>query len=241
MAEDEIIKKHTKAAYKALKDPEMDWKHKLKEILLEIVIIVFAVSISIWFHNWSESLKDRSEEKEFLKGLKGDIQADLKEMNSDRASLRKGFWAVRYFEKVGAGQALNKDSLNKNLWIFFSQAQINPRIGRYEALKASGRFDIIANKKLQYNIIDLYQKSFPQIFRLNAFMNSLIADKVDPYISDYISFDNKGVDNVQMMMKKPKMRFWLLQCEGFKNSIDAYSEGIDKGKEIIKQIDKELQ
>ena len=162
-------------------------------------------------------------------------------MNSDRASLRKGFWAVRYFEKVGAGQELNKDSVNKNLWIFFSQAQINPRIGRYEALKASGRFDIITDKKLQYDIIDLYQKSFPQIFRLNAFMNSLIADKADPYISDYISFDDKGADDVQMMLRKPKMRFLLLQCEGFKNSIDAYSEGISKGNEIIKQIDKELQ
>ena len=239
MAEDEIIK-HTKAAYKAFKDPEKDWIHKLKEVLLEVLIIVFAVSISIWFHNWSESIKDHNEEKEFLKGLKGDIQADLKEMNSDRAVLRKGFLAVRYFEKVGVGQVLNKDSVNKNIWIFFSQAQINPRIGRYEALKASGRFDIITNKKLQYDIIDLYQKSFPQIFRLNAFMNSVIADKVDPYISDYISFDNKGASNVQIMLRKPKMRFLLLQCEGFKNSIDAYSEGIGKGNEIIKQIDKEL-
>ncbi len=241
MAEDEIIKKHTKAAYKAWRDPSKDWKHKLKEILLEVLIIVFAVTLSIWLHNWSESIKDRNEEKEFLKGLKGDIQADLKEMNSDRANLRKAFWAARYFERVGAGQALSNDSLNKNVWIFFSQAQINPRIGRYEALKASGRFDIITNKKLQYDIIDLYQKNFTEIFRLNAFMNSLIADKVDPYISDYITFDKKGVDNIQAMLQKPKMRFLLLQCEGFKNSIDAYSEGINKGSEIMNQIDKELQ
>ncbi|HZY39895.1 MAG TPA: hypothetical protein VFE53_24745 [Mucilaginibacter sp.] len=241
MAEDEIIKKHAKAAYKAWRDPEKDWKHKLREILLEVLIIVFAVTVSIWLHNWSESIKDHNEEKEFLKGLKGDIQADLKEMNNDRASLRKGFWAVRYFEVVGAGQLLNKDSLNKNVWIFFSQAQINPRIGRYEALKASGRVDIIINKKLQYDIIDLYQKNFPQIFRLNAFMNSLITDKVDPYVGDYISFDNKGVANAQEMLRKPKMRFLLLQCEGFNSSVGAYSDGISKGNEIIKEIDKELQ
>jgi hypothetical protein len=241
MAEDEIIKKHTKAAYEAFKNPEKDWLHKLKEILLEIGIIVFAVSFSIWLHNWSEGLKDRREEKEFLKGLKGDIEADLKEMNSDRANLSKGYWAISYFGKVGAGQPLTKDSLNKNLWIFFSQAQINPRIARYEALKASGKFDIINNKKLQYDIIDLYQKDFPQIFRLNAFINSLISDKVDPYIGDYISFDDKTGNDIQAILRKPKMRFMLLQCEGLKNSVDAYSEGINKGNEIIKQIDKELQ
>ena len=105
----------------------------------------------------------------------------------------------------------------------------------------SKRKDIITNKKLQYDIIDLYQKNFPQIFRLNAFMNSLIADKVDPYMSDYISFDNKGLANAQAMLQKPKMRFLLLQCEGISNSIDAYSRGISEGNEIIKEIDKELQ
>ena len=72
-------------------------------------------------------------------------------------------------------------------------------------------------------------------------MNSMITDKVDPYISDYISFDKNGVDHIQAMLRKPKMRFLLLQCEGLKNSADAYSEGISKGNEIIKETDKELQ
>ena len=40
MAEDEI-RKHAKAAYKAWNDPHKSWKNKLKETLLEIVIIVF--------------------------------------------------------------------------------------------------------------------------------------------------------------------------------------------------------
>src|ERR1700743_1308461 len=101
MAEDEIIK-HTKKAYKAFRDPEKDWMHKAKEILLEVLIIVFAVSVSIWLHNWSEDVKDQKEEKEFLKGLKGDIAADLKEMSSDRASLLRGYNAILYFKKIGA-------------------------------------------------------------------------------------------------------------------------------------------
>jgi hypothetical protein len=76
MAENEIVK-HAEAAYKAVKNPETSWLHKLKEVLIEIFIIVFAVSLSIWFHNWSDSLHERREEREFLKGMKGDIQADL--------------------------------------------------------------------------------------------------------------------------------------------------------------------
>src|SRR3569833_3151088 len=111
MAEDEI-RKHTRAVYKTLRDPEKGWKHKLQDILLEIVIIVFAVTVSIWLHNWSESIKDRKAEKVFLTGLKGDLQADLSEMKSDRDGLTRMLNGVRYFEKVGAGMELNKDSLN---------------------------------------------------------------------------------------------------------------------------------
>ena len=41
MADDEI-RKHAKAALKAMKEPNTDWKHKLKDIITEILIIVFA-------------------------------------------------------------------------------------------------------------------------------------------------------------------------------------------------------
>jgi hypothetical protein len=192
MAEDEIIKKHTKGVHKSWRDPGKSWKQKLKEILLEILIIVFAATISIWFHNWSESINDRKAEKEFLKGLKYDIQADLKEMTGDRKSLRTQLTGIHYFDRAAGGEKLLKDSLSKYSWVFFAQTQINPRIGRFEALKGSGKLDIIENKNLQYNIIDLYQKNFPQIFRLNQFSNTLMADKVDAFIGDNMTLDARG-------------------------------------------------
>jgi len=242
MAEDEIIKKHTKAVYKSWRDPEKSWKQKLKDILLEILIIVFAVTISIWFHNWSESINDRKAEKEFLKGLKYDIQADLKEMTGDREGLRTQLAGIHYFDRAAGGEKLLKDSLSKYSWVFFAQTQINPRIGRFEALKGSGKLDIIENKNLQYNIIDLYQKNFPQIFRLNQFTNTLMADKVDAFIGDNMVLDTKGsLTNGEKVLTSSKMRFLLMQCEGLRNNIDAYSQGIDKGKAIIKQIDDEIK
>jgi hypothetical protein len=242
MSEDEIIKKHTKAVYEAWKDPAKDWKHKLKDVFLEVLIIVFAVTVSIWLHNWSEDIKDRRAEKDFLIGLKGDIQADLTEMKNDRHSLKKALDGVHYFEKIGGGMALNKDSLSAYIWIFFSQAQINPRISRFEALKGSGKLDIIENKKLQYDIIDLYQKNFPQIFRMNQFMNSLIADKFDSFIGDNMELDIKGsAVNAQEVLRKSKMRILLFEAEGFRNSVESYSQGMDKANEIIKLIDQELK
>jgi len=50
---------------------------KVKDILIEICIIVFAVSLSIWLHSWSEHRHEQKEVSEFLDGLKGDLNKDI--------------------------------------------------------------------------------------------------------------------------------------------------------------------
>ena len=43
MAEQEVIK-HTRNTIKVLRDPEKNWWRKLKEVILEILIIVFKLN-----------------------------------------------------------------------------------------------------------------------------------------------------------------------------------------------------
>lgn len=243
MAEDEIIKKHTKAVYAAWVNPDKKWFHKLKDILQEVLIIVFAVSVSIWLHNWSEGRKDKKAEKEFFRGLKEDLQADVKEMMDDRKVFQQVVRYTIYYEQIGRGAVADQDSVLKFSWIFFTQAQINPRISRFEALKGSGKLDIIEDKKKLYNIIDVYQKIFPNIFRTNQAFNSITADKIDPYISDILQIDEKGTfTNALAIIRTSKMRLLLMLMEGNAgNCIKSYSNGIDKSNEIIKQIDEELK
>src|ERR1700712_5728576 len=117
MAEDEIIKKHTKAVYTTMTDRNKKWLHKLKDILLEVLIIVFAVSVSIWFHSWAEDRKDAKEEKEFYSGLKEDLKADVLEMMNDRATFQQLLQHAGYFARIARGMVPNKDSVASYQWI----------------------------------------------------------------------------------------------------------------------------
>jgi hypothetical protein len=240
MADLEIIK-HAKAAIAASRDRTKKWPHKLQEILLEVAIIVFAVSLSIWLHNWSERRKDRLEEREFLAGLKKDLLADIAEMKGDRDSYQSGLKAIKYFERVGGGERLNNDSLNAYQWIFVAVAQINPRVSRFEALKGSGRMSIVENKELLLNITDLYAKDFPRIVRRNDFVNSLIQNTLMPVIASRLELDANGQGtNWQEVLRLSQVRLMVFQTETVGNNINAYSTGIDKCLLIIKQIDGEL-
>lgn len=241
MAEDEI-RKHTKAAYKAWNDPHKSFKHKVKEVALEIVIIVFAVTLSIWLHNWSEGLKDKHEEKQFLLGLKEDLQKDTIEMASDRKSYVDVLTAFRYFRRVGVGEPLNADSLAAYNWTFFNTTQLIPNISRFEGLKGSGKLNIIENRDLLDHILDLYQEDIPYLQFLNQSFSDYKNRSIMPFISAHATLNAKdSVINMTEMLHQPEMRMLLARADGVAGNVQQYTKCIADSRKIIELIDEEIK
>jgi molybdopterin converting factor small subunit len=241
MAEDEI-RKHGKAVYETLSSRKKNWQHKLKDILVEILIIVFAVSVSIWFHNWSEELKDRKLEKEFLMGLKTDLQSDLKEMKGDTAAYHVILNGALYFRRVGAGEALNADSLKKYNWIFFANVRKQARTNRFEALKSSGKLDIIENKALLANIISLYQEINPTIAEGDREFTSYNTNTIGAFIDSHSKLDTaNNITNWLELFRSTQLRMALFRDNSIREIIRAYEIDINKCNEIIKQIDSQTK
>lgn len=241
MAEDEI-RKHAKATYHTLMDKEKNWQHKLKDILVEIIIIVFAVTVSIWFHNWSEELQNHKEERNFLAELKDDIKGDTANLNSSLQFYEFSLNGIKYFEKVGAGDSLIEDSLNKYGNLFFSNTRLQPHISRYEALKGSGKFSIIEDKRLLNDIIDLHESDISHIEILNNFYIQYI-QQVASFIIEHAQLNRAGkLTNAQDILRTAQMRLQLGYGRNFiaNNAIPAHQKNIQKCNELTQQIDKFL-
>jgi hypothetical protein len=241
MADQEVIK-HVKHAIDVARS-DRRWTHKLQEILLEIAIIVFAVSLSIWLHNWSEGSKDREEEREFLVGLKADLQADIAEMQSDRNGFLKDLQGEEYFFAAGNGGAYNLDSLKQYQQLLFSYTDFFPRVSRFEALRGSGRLGIIRDKELLVHIADLYTKDVPMITRVNDYLNDLRKNQLLPIFWRYakLKADGTGVVNWDEVLHMPEMRIMILSLQTAGNNVKRYGEAIRTSEMIIKEIDKDLK
>jgi hypothetical protein len=174
MAEQEVIK-HTKKVFKIWNNDSHSTWQKIKEFLLEIFIIVFAVSLSIWLHDKSEETHQQKEVKEFLLGLREDLQSDIKEMESDKFSYSKQGEAFSYIAGIKKDQVIDKDSLQKySPWLFNTTGLLQNN-GRFEGFKASGKIGTIKDKQLQNNIMDLYQEDIPSLL---ASTNGYISTKL---------------------------------------------------------------
>src|SRR6476660_5918389 len=130
MAEQEIIE-HTKRIFGIWKTKN-SLLHKLSEFIAEILIIVFAITLSIYFHDRSELRHQRHETKEFLLGLRQDLQTDMDEMSGDKNSFRENELAFRYNTSRKLDESLSGDTIRKYRdWILNTTGLI-PNSGRFE-------------------------------------------------------------------------------------------------------------
>ena len=167
MAEQEVIK-HTKKLFGIWETKNPIW-HKISEFLFEIFIIVFAVTISIYFHDRSELKHQRHETKEFLLGLREDLKTDIEEMKQDKRSFSQTQKAFAYITTRKIGEPISRDTIRKyNNWIFNTTGLV-PNNGRFEGFKSSGKIGTIENKILQNNIMDLYQENIPNLINSTDF------------------------------------------------------------------------
>ena len=237
MAEQEVIK-HTKKIFKVWSNKEHSLWHKLKEFLVEVFIIVFAVTISIWFHNRSEHAHQQEDVKQFLLGLKSDLQKDLEEMKNDRDSYVYQGIIFRYITSMKLNQHLNDDTLKKyEVWIY-NTTGLNPNNGRFEGFKSAGKIGQIENEDLQNDIMDLYQEDIVSVL---ASTDNFVMMK--QRFLEYMNKNKKrltdSTSNVNTVLLQDEAQNICIPLGYPRETIDRYDKCMAKANKIISEINKE--
>ena len=229
------IKDHAVKAYKTLKNRRLKFWEKAGEIGIEIGIIVFAVTLSIWVHDVSEHNHEQKDVKSFLLGLKKDLGGDLVQLQGDRASYLGQGAAFNYIATPSPNFKLNMDSIKKHQNYLSNITSFVPNNGRYEGFKSSGKLGNIEDDSLQNNIIKLYQDIVPSIL---ASTNSYIQRK--QYLFEYFYKNlkrNKDGSYDMLDALSSDEAFNISNSLTYTAEItERYENAIKKSKEIIKEI-----
>ena len=230
--QDEVIK-HTKKAIEKMKDKEHSFWDKLKEVSIEILIIVFAVTLSIWLHTWSEQQKQRNEAKEFLSDLKEDLNNDIDSLKNDQIQLNKNRKSIANVLMMTDSKL---DSIIKNKSSFGFQSAIGTTKisdGDYEGFKSSGKIGFIENKQLKKYILNYYQDAIPDLIEAQKINDSMII-KISDYWADHADEDIKQIILSQRL--KYRISMYLNTSEG---TLELYHNAIKTAQKIITEINKQ--
>ena len=236
MAEQEVIK-HTKNIFTLWKSSKGFW-HKTREFFVEIIIIVFAVSLSIYLHDRSELNHQRHETKEFLLGLKQDLGTDIAEMTDDKKSFEQSGKAFNYITHRKINEQLNADSINNYYRYIFNTTGLIPNSGRFEGFKSSGKMGTIENKELQNNIMDLYQENIPNLIVSTSFYTTK-KQRLFEYINATKKRLTDSTDNLLTVMASDQAFNMCSALTSVSEILTRYDTCVYKMKTIIDEINKE--
>ncbi|MHA4809047.1 hypothetical protein ACX0G9_13115 [Flavitalea flava] len=234
--QDEITK-HTRKAYGAIKDSSKKWTEKVTEILIEICIIVFAVSLSIWFHKRSEHAKEQADVKEFLLGLKTDLNGTIASGKDAIEGYKDSKERFTWLSSLSRNRKPNTDSLNKYFDLIYSSPVFISYSSRYEGFKSSGKLEQIENKKLLDAILDFYQQDIPTCKGTVGAWDAM-RNQLHNLVIDNLVRNEDGTDNRFQVVTMPKAHNLCESLIPWGQLFERHEILIKDAQGIVRQIDE---
>jgi len=128
----------------------------------EIVLVVIGILIALQIDNWNEARKDRARELGYLGNIRGDLVANIDEMDRYLATRSELIAAARRIlthfdgEPIEDVSAFNADGIGIYSWERFYLGN-----NTYQELVSSGNFALLSNHEIKDQLLDieaLYRK-----------------------------------------------------------------------------------
>ena len=241
MSEEKVIQ-HTEKIIHTISDKNKKWKQKIVEIIQEVLIIVFAVSLTLWLHNWNDRRHERKMEKEFLIGIRGDISNASNSLQASAIYLKSilkiydSLCSQILSNKINASYAdSNSNDLDNNFYFSSNSA-------RFEGFKSSGNLRILENKTLANHIISFFDNDLPfQRGDENSIFNH-IANNIHDNITNYAHFSPSGNRIISNLFNKTQVQNAIFENRDlYSAAINSKNKLSDEGKKLVAEIDNELK
>lgn len=237
MAELEMIN-HMKKSLKALSNHELSVKEKIKEFFVEIFIIVFAVSLSIWLHGVMEHRHQQAEVKFFLTELYKDLDYDLLVYAKAKQDCEETARGYAYLSNLPYGIMASKDSINHYKPFLFRKYTPLPTQGRYESFKNSGKINNIHDADLEGDILDLFEEDVKSLnIETNGYRR--LQETYTDYLALHLKRSGKENNMVSIYSSDESINF-SQQLSDTRQLDTAYTKCISKINLINKQIVEEI-
>jgi hypothetical protein len=228
----EEVTKHGKKIYRTIKSPSHSTAEKIKDIIIEIAIIVFAVTLSIWLHGRTEHRHEQVEVSTFLKGLKADLQQDIVLLERNRDVAIRLDSSYRFLLAIASQKVAAPADSNIYRNLYFDLRVTRPSIGRYEGFKSSGKIGLIEDDSLKQNILAFYQQTIPGLVYGEEFVNSLQTKILDLQID---KTDKTPI--IEFVRASKTASLFSLSSQNLSGNVGIYNRAITGAKTIIAQIE----
>ena len=215
----------------------------LKYAIGEILLVMVGILLALQVNNWNELQKESTLEKEYLKGIRQDLQQDINQASLVIIPKIHKLNIIKFLEPNFNLDSIyitkNIDTVNINfIELFHRGDSFRSTMSSYNSLIADGKSNLIKNKNLFQKIQRIYDEQYLRIYSLyddfKLRENSL--STTYPYEKlhwDFQTIQNSGHEEIIASLAN----FWELG--------HFYCTYLDKSilevKSLINEIDVEIE
>lgn len=241
MSEEKIIK-HSQNAVQLLKSTTKSIKEKIVGVLEEIIIIIIAVSLTLAFHNWNDHRKEEEIARNFLIGIKKDLDFDAKSL---RDAIKEYQPTVDYYDTVW--QQINNRKVDNAYVDAGSLYLLNTLYftydgSRFEGFKSSGYLRLITNEILLKRLMQVYSTDMPFQKQMDDQTFGKRAEDFNRYIGTKVLIDTSGKFHVSALLNDPSVRYQVFFYGFVLQERQRHKKAlVDELFALADEIDKELK
>jgi len=242
MAEEELIYGHAKQALQSLTNRKKRWNERISDFFWEVFIIIVAVNITLWFHDWSEKRHDRELEKNFLIGTSNDL--DMVRSSLDKYSTYYQP-TLDYYDSVWV--QMNDHRIDTAFVDTYSYLLTNTMYfeydnSRFESFKFSGYLRLIENPELSEEISSLYTVWLPNRKTNDNTIFDAKRQDFTTYIGSKVSIDSSGKMQVSKLLNNPEVKYQIYAQKFLLQEMKVQKQDLRQRIErLINLIDEELK
>jgi hypothetical protein len=240
MSEEKIIK-HAGNAVHVIKDKKLTWWGKLKELAEEIAIIIFAVSVTLAFHNWNDERHEHKMEREFLDGISDDLKREAKNIGTVNGLNKTADYYDKAWKQISTGE-IDAAYLDTNSYQLVNTSFLTFDNARFEGFKSSGYLRLIENKELLKHLTYLYISDIP--FEINADQTfySERREGYNNYIGIKAPIDINHVTHISKIINDPAVKYQLSWYGMYLHERIRHKQQLaERMSKVAAEIDEELK
>ena len=243
-AEEDKIVEHAKEAIHSLTDKKKSWKEKIGSFLWEILIIIIAVNLTIWFHSWSDKRHERQLEKEFLISTRKSLVQDTTNIRNYIKSTTN--LSLVYLDSVlsqiNRNKKIDAQYVDSHIGLLVNDFGMNFNYGIYQSFSSAGNLRLIENQKLLSDIISLYSNDLPNIKSNLKYFIEQGFDVFQKYIGLKTGIDNSRSTKLSTIIYQPEVIYYFQMRAAYLGEIINEGEKlINQIAAVIQEIDQELK
>ena len=243
MAEEEKIREHAKHALKALTNKKKKWTERLRDFLWEILIIVVAINLTLWFHNWSDKRHDRELEKNFLIDIRENLIADTAMLQAHNNFFTEN--VIAYYDSVLyqiKHNQINTEYIDSNSGQLINNKGVGFDNSIFQSFSSAGNLRLIENRKLLSDIMFLYSTVLPGNITNSEYVAKYRQDIFEKYIGSKIDFDDTLSCKLSTIIHQPEVKYVIQWGSLLLNGVsESDKNNINHIVAVIHEIDKELK